>query len=80
MFKGLVRVCIGIWSPNAMSFEDHEVSPSVSLKRLTRQHQSGLRFIAPGDDVTIESNHEMRVRKIMCIKGVLRNKGTLIMD
>ena len=54
--KGILKVCKGIFSSNTLTFEDSEVTPEVTLKRLTQDHHAG--FCEVKEDVEIEVESE----------------------
>ena len=56
IFKGLLKVCKGIFSTNILTFEDADVSPAVTLKRLTQDHHAGWYNVPAGEVVEIEEN------------------------
>jgi hypothetical protein len=54
--KGLLRICKGIVSGNTLTFEDAEVTPAVTLKRLTQDHHAGWYNVPLGEVVNVEIN------------------------
>lgn len=66
---GILEICKGIFSTNKLTFEDAQVSPSVSLKRLTQDHHAGWYNVPQGEEVEIEDN------KISIFKSHYKRSG-----
>jgi len=77
--KGILRICKGIFSSHTITFEDADVSPPVTLERLTQDHHSGYFEIPADKEVEIEDKKQMivlgghfRVSGFLRIVGELR--------
>lgn len=75
--KGLLRICKGVFSSNILTFEDIEVTPSVSLKRLTQDHHNGYSLIPVGELITVEANKQSLSIGDLTIDGEITVDGEL---
>lgn len=77
---GLLKICKGIFSSNVLTFEDAEVTPSVTLKRLTEDYHSGVSFIPSTDELLVRENKQMSVCMMLDLEGDLNLEGDLCLD
>lgn len=75
--KGFLRLCAGIIGGNVLTFEDTEVTPAVTLKRLTEDYHSGREVIFDGETVEVRENHQSINFTILTIDGDLGLEGDL---
>lgn len=77
VFKGIIKICKGIFSENTLTFEDADVSPAVSLSRLAEDYHSGLDLIPLGKEITIRADKQMINFTELNIQGTLVIEGDL---
>ena len=77
IFKGLLKVCKGIFSNNVLTFEDLEVSPAVSLKRLTEDYHSGVSFVPSGETLLVRQNKQVHNCIMLDLEGDIDLEGDM---
>lgn len=73
--KGFLRICAGIIGSNVLTFQDTEVSPAVSLKRLTQDHHAGFCEVKENVEIEVESEKVSIFTKKFTQHGFIRHSG-----
>lgn len=73
--KGILQICKGIFSSNSLQFEDADVSPSVSLKRLTQDNHAGFFNIPTNEKVEVQENKIVINKIFMRQGGFIKHTG-----
>ena len=73
--KGILKICKGIFSSNKLTFEDEEVSPPVSLKRLTQDNHAGFTFIESDSQACFDSNKLAVNSSFFVQEGFVKQEG-----
>lgn len=76
--KGLLRICKGIFSSNQLTFEDAEVTPPVTLKRLTEDHHNGFTLVQDTEVFTVRENKQSLTIGDLVIDGEIIVDGELL--
>lgn len=73
--KGFLNICGGIFSMNTLTFEDEQVTPAVTLKRLTQDHHAGFCELKEDVEIEIESDKVSIFCKKFKQHGFIKHSG-----
>lgn len=54
--KGFLRLCAGVIGAGVLTFQDSQVSPAVSLLKLTEDHHAGFMFLHENKSIEIDND------------------------